>query len=73
MARIKFKMKIEDIPIVNKYKWLGITLDKKLSANYHIEEITKKIKKYLKLITILKFKKYPLIARIQLFKTLCIS
>ena len=30
-------MEVEGIPIVNKYKLIGITLDKRLSEKLHIE------------------------------------
>ena len=53
--RVGLRMKVADIPIVNQYKWLGITLDKRLSGNIHIQSIKEKVKKYTKLITILKF------------------
>ena len=49
------KKKIADIPIVDSYKYLGITLKKTLTPNYHIEKVTEKLEKFRKMQYILYF------------------
>lgn len=44
---------IENIPIIDRYEYLGITLDKKLSCEDHLEKIGAKIEKFIKLMRLL--------------------
>ena len=46
----------EGIPIVRKYKYLGIIIDEKLSWQDHLEYIEKKVEKGLKMVKILKLR-----------------
>lgn len=45
---------INGIPLVESYKYLGITLDKSLSPAPHLEKLKNKIQKYDKLAIILR-------------------
>lgn len=47
------------IPLVETYKYLGVTLDKSLSPAPHLEKLKIKIKKYDKLAIILRLQKQP--------------
>ena len=49
------KEKIEGIPIVSKYKYLGIILDNKLEYRDHLEYIENKIQKSVKMINIMNW------------------
>ena len=48
---------IAGFPIVREYKYLGVWIDEKLNFNKLIEEIESKLKKSIKMVNIMKWKK----------------
>lgn len=57
------KQKLEEtilgIPYVKSYKYLGVTFNQNIMASEHIDKIEAKLKKYKKMITILRFQQAP--------------
>ena len=51
------KVRVKGIPIVQKYKYLGIMLDTQLDFKDHLEYIEEKISNSVKMINILNWKK----------------
>jgi hypothetical protein len=49
----KKRKDIKDIPIVDRYKYLGIVLNKQYSASNHLQALKDKIDKYEKMMRIL--------------------
>ena len=52
--------KLLGIPVIRKYKYLGVIIDKNLNLKDHLEYIETKIKKSIKMINIAKWKKLNL-------------
>jgi hypothetical protein len=58
------------VPIVQKYKYLGIEINNKFQPVPHIEKLKQASEKFGQVIKILNFKASPLKLKLELFKTL---
>lgn len=50
----------EKIPVKEEYKYLGIIMDKNMNLKRHVEKIVEKNKKGMKMISIVRWKKFSL-------------
>ena len=50
----------EKIPVKEDYKYLGIIMDKNMNLKRHVEKIVEKNKKGMKMISIVRWKKFSL-------------
>ena len=50
----------DQYPIVRKYKYLGIIIDETMKFKFQLEYMEEKIKKGMKIVNIMKWKKMPI-------------
>ena len=63
------KTSILVIPIVNNYKYMGVIIDKNLGTKFHVETLKSKVKKIVKMMYILNYKRAPLSVRMHSLKS----
>ena len=54
--KLKKEKRIEDIPVVEEYKYLGVWIDKNLNMNKHLGHIYGKVERAMKMIKIMRWK-----------------
>ena len=54
--KLKEEKWIQNIPIVDRYKYLGIWIDKNTTMNYHLDYIKSKAERAMKMIKIMRWR-----------------